>query len=182
MEVKRNDPSAGKWQDQVSNPVPLPQAQCPSSRATGRWMIPRDGVAPCQEGVNKEHEAELEKGDSDARTLRVLGSSALEERTDLFPGPYTAVAFTEVRGRGVLRLPGRFSPREHVGRNTEWGCTPRVHLRLGDSCSTPRAEPSLFPAEKQSSPREKDICLRYRSPKEFERCFLCTTSLECPGC
>lgn len=87
MEVKRNDPSAGKWQDQVSNPVPLPQAQFSSSRAAGRWMIPRDGVAPCQEGVKKEHEAELEKGDSDARTLRVLAPQPLKREQICFLAP-----------------------------------------------------------------------------------------------
>lgn len=115
VEVNRNDPSSGKWQDQVSNASPFL-----SPRTTGRWMTPKDTGAPCQAGSRKNTRQSLRMAILTQELWEFLATWPLNrEQIHSFPGPYTTVRFMEVGCCGVLRVPGRFSPCKHVGSETE---------------------------------------------------------------
>lgn len=80
VEVSRSDPAAGKWQDQVSNPIPFTASAMffPQNPRGMRMDDSKRRWGALPRRVKKEHEAELEDGDVDAKTLGVLGSTAFD--------------------------------------------------------------------------------------------------------
>lgn len=76
--MNRKDPSAGKWQDQVSSPsFPTP---CAVFFPQNHREVDdaKRCCGPLPDGVKEDCPVELENGDSDAKTLGVLGSMAFE--------------------------------------------------------------------------------------------------------
>lgn len=89
-------------------------------------------------GLKKEHEAELEDSDADTRALGVLGTGTGEQTCLLAPAAQWHL-------RGCLAGALRASTLAVKSRRAVLCASV---LPLGGSCPTPRAGPSLFPAER----------------------------------